>query len=314
MNFLETKFWQTQEVTSLNRLPSHSPLHSWRDEQSALENRESSNEQTLNGTWRFKLFDSPQMIPDSWPAQLDGSKDIQVPGNWQTQGFDKPIYTNVKYPFPVDPPRVPDANPTGCYLTSFELPGHWLPDEQTRICFDGVDSAFYLWCNNQFVGYSQDSRLAAEFDLSTHLHAGENTIAVMVLRLCDGSYLEDQDMWNLSGIFRSVRLLRKPRQRIIDVKLSATLDDNNGHGLLATKVITQNARGCEIHVKIFNSSNELIKAITPGLGTDVIDEMGRYRDRLETVLNVLSPDRWSAEAPNLYRVLVLLLDQDGTPL
>ncbi|MBT5441298.1 MAG: beta-galactosidase, partial [Gammaproteobacteria bacterium] len=206
MNFLYTKFWQTQEVTSLNRLPSHSPLHSWRDEQPALGNGESTSELSLDGTWQFRLFDNPLMVPDSWPTELIDSSDIQVPGNWQTQGFDKPIYTNVKFPFPVDPPRVPEANPTGCYLTSFDLPGHWPPDEQTRICFDGVDSAFYLWCNNQFVGYSQDSRLAAEFDLSTYLQSGENTIAVMVLRLCDGSYLEDQDMWNLSGIFRSVRL------------------------------------------------------------------------------------------------------------
>nr|MCS5584155.1 hypothetical protein [Pseudomonadales bacterium] len=96
MNFLYTKFWQTQEVTSLNRLPSHSPLHSWRDEQSALENGASTSELKLDGTWRFKLFDSPQMIPDSWPTELLDSSDIQVPGNWQTQGFDRPIYTNVK--------------------------------------------------------------------------------------------------------------------------------------------------------------------------------------------------------------------------
>ncbi len=312
MNFLVTKFWQTQEVTSLNRLPSHSPLHSWRDEQSAKENRESASEICLDGTWLFALFDNPSMIPDAWPAELPNASEIQVPGNWQTQGFDTPIYTNVKFPFRVDPPRVPEANPTGCYRKSFDLSDHWSPDEQTRICFDGVDSAFYLWCNNQFVGYSQDSRLSAEFDLTTHLHSGENTLAVMVLRLCDGSYLEDQDMWNLSGIFRSVRLLRKPNQRIVDVKLGATLDDHNEHGRLRTKVITQNARGCEVRVKVFNSANESIKEMTTGLGTDLIDEMGRYRDRLDTVLNVASPDHWSAETPNLYRVVVSLLEPDGT--
>jgi beta-galactosidase len=214
----------------------------------------------------------------------------------------------------VVPPRVPEANPTGCYLTSVFLPDDWSADEQSRICFDGVDSAFYLWCNNRFVGYSQDSRLAAEFDVSTHLHSGENTIAVMVLRLCDGSYLEDQDMWNLSGIFRSVRLLRKPRQRIIDVKLSATLDDNNQHGLLETKVFTQNARGCQVQVKIFNSFNKLLTEITKGLGTYPIDEMGGYRDRLHTELSLTTPDHWSAEDPNLYRVLVSLLDHEGTSL
>ncbi|MGV0036443.1 MAG: beta-galactosidase [Candidatus Azotimanducaceae bacterium WSBS_2022_MAG_OTU7] len=314
MNFLETKFWQTQEVTSLNRLPSHSPLHSWRDEQSALGNRQSASELSLDGTWQFRLFDNPLMVPGSWPGKLIDASDIQVPGNWQTQGFDTPIYTNVKFPFRVNPPHVPEANPTGCYLTSVDLPVHWHSDEQIRICFDGVDSAFYLWCNNRFVGYSQDSRLAAEFDLSTHLHPGENTIAVMVLRLCDGSYLEDQDMWNLSGIFRSVRLLRKPGQRIVDVKLDATLDDNNEHGLLKTKVITQNAKGCEVRVRIFNSSRELIKEITKELGTAPVDEMGAYRDRLDTEINVPSPDPWSAETPNLYRVLVLLLDKEGTPI
>ena len=312
MNFRYTKFWQTQEVTSFNRLPSHSPMNSWRDEVSAINSNESSNNLSLDGVWRFKLFESPEAVPDTWPNELVGASNIQVPGNWQTQGFDKPIYTNVKYPFPVNPPMVPELNPTGCYQTKFDLPDHWALDQQIRICFDGVDSAFYLWCNNKFVGYSQDSRLAAEFDLSDHIKRGENNIAVAVLRLCDGSYLEDQDMWNLSGIYRSVKLLQKPPQRIVDIKLSATLDRKNKHGLLSTKVITENATGCEICVKIFDEANLQVAVFAQSVETKVIDEMGRYRDRLNTVINIPSPAKWSAEQPNLYRVIVILLKQDKT--
>ena len=136
--------------------------------------------------------------------------DMTVPGHWQLQGFDHPIYTNVQFPFPCNPPIVPDANPTGCYQRSFSMPSTWSSEEQIRIIFEGVDSAFHLWCNEQWVGYSQDSRLPAEFDLSRFLVAGQNTLSVLVIRRCDGSYMEDQDMWNMSGIYRSVRLLAKP--------------------------------------------------------------------------------------------------------
>ena len=121
------------------------------------------------------------------------------------QGFDTPIYTNVTYPIAVNPPFEPQENPTGCYSLTFHIDEQWLANGQTRIVFDGVNSAFYLWCNGQWVGYSQDSRLPAEFDLSNVLVAGENRLAVMVLRWCDGSYLEDQDMWRMSGISWSSR-------------------------------------------------------------------------------------------------------------
>ncbi|MFA0231334.1 sugar-binding domain-containing protein, partial [Vibrio sp. 10N.261.45.A7] len=134
------------------------------------------------------------------------------------------IYTNVKYPFPCNPPFVPKENPTGCYQTTFELPENWEQESQTRVIFDGVNSAFYVWCNGEFVGYSQDSRLAAEFDLSPYLIEGNNTLSVKVLRWCDGSYMEGQDMWWMSGIFRSVRLLNKPVRHIKDVKVTPDLD------------------------------------------------------------------------------------------
>ena len=203
--------WQTQEVTSLGRLQAHTPLYSWRNEADAIANAASSSRQSLDGEWFFDLYDSPQAVPDAWPRSGVSHQRIKVPGNWQLQGFDKPVYTNVKYPFSVNPPIVPSENPTGCYRRSFVLDADAI-NERTHLVFEGVDSAFFVWCNERFVGYSQDSRLPADFDISDYVTQGENQIAVIVLRLCDGSYLEDQDMWNLSGIYRSVYLLSKPYQ------------------------------------------------------------------------------------------------------
>ena len=310
MELTTAQFWQTAEITSLNRLAAHTPLHSWRNELEARSNVSSPSIQSLDGTWQFCLFDSPQQVPNSWPGTPIDSQPIEVPGNWQTQGFDKPIYTNVKYPYPVTPPRVPDQNPTGCYSTSFQLPAEWL-EQQVRIHFAGVDSAFYLWCNETFIGYSQDSRLPAEFDLTTHLQAGANRLAVMVLRLCDGSYLEDQDMWNLSGIFRSVHLLAKPQAAIADLQITASLDDTYEQGILHIKLRCDGAKRHQLALKLYDPDDKLILDETHKLGTQLIDEMGRYRDRLHTTHTITAPQQWSAELPRLYRLTVTLLDEAG---
>ncbi|MEM9620513.1 MAG: beta-galactosidase [Pseudomonadota bacterium] len=314
MTFISTtRFWQTQQVTALNRLPAHAPLHSWRNAAEARLGLPSNSRQSLNGVWQFRLFASPEEVPHVWPASLQESVSVQVPGHWQLQGFDKPVYTNVKYPFPVQPPVVPDANPTGCYQTSFQVPAEWAGEEQVRIVFDGVDSAFYLWCNNHFVGYSQDSRLPAEFELTQWLHPGDNQLAVCVLRLSDGSYLEDQDMWNLSGIYRDVYLLAKPPQRIVDVKATAGLDAEYRHGELTLKVLTEGTdRQNQVLVELHAPDNaEPIVATTISVGTSVVDERGRYRQQVRTSLEVPDVRRWSAEQPELYRLCVTLLDVDG---
>jgi beta-galactosidase len=215
--------WHNPGCFEINRLPAHVPLRSFPAENKARTGTAGSRTQLLDGEWQFRLFDCPENVPVSWLAEdAHGSQPIEVPGNWQLQGYDKPIYTNVKYPFPVDPPRVPSENPTGCYSKVFNIPVSWLTAGRTRVTFHGVNSAFYLICNGQFVGYSQDSRLPAEFDLTDFLRSGENRIAVMVLRWSDGSYLEDQDMWWLSGIFRSVELLHKPDIHIADFRVSPT--------------------------------------------------------------------------------------------
>jgi len=311
----QTQFWQSQEVTGLNKLAAHTPLNSWRDESSAIANQLSPSIQTLNGQWQFCLFATPEQVPATWPTQLVDSRLISVPGNWQLQGFDKPIYTNVKYPFPNQPPNVPQENPTGCYLTDFELPSNWTSQGQTRIVFQGVDSAFYLWCNGHFVGYSQDSRLPAEFDLTTQLHPGLNQLSVCVLRFCDGSYLEDQDMWNLSGIFRDVHLLFKPTGRITDLRTTAELDKTYTHGRLTIKAKTEGARNGHLRLSLYRcSDSEQITTQTHPLGTPIIDERGRYRDHLDLTIEVPNIDPWSAETPRLYRLCATLLDAESQPL
>ncbi|MCR6553989.1 beta-galactosidase, partial [Aeromonas sp. CPF2-S1] len=188
--------WQTQAITSVNRLTAHTPMFSWRSEADARGDLASSSRLLLDGEWRFSFFAAPELVPESWLAQdLVDATPITVPGNWQLDAAypaarpltDGPIYTNIKYPFPCDPPRVPADNPTGCYSREFELPADWLVSGQSRIIFGGVSSAFHLFCNGRWVGYSQDSRLPAEFDLTPYLQSGRNRLAVLVLRWSDGS-------------------------------------------------------------------------------------------------------------------------------
>ncbi|MEJ6704086.1 MAG: beta-galactosidase [Pseudomonadales bacterium] len=317
MDYKTQRAWQTPTITSQHRSAAHTPLWSWRSEQDARLDLPSTAVMSLDGLWQFKLFDSVEKVEAAWPAQLEDMQNIDVPGNWQLQGHDYPIYTNVKYPFPCTPPIVPDENPTGCYRRYFTLPKTWASDEQVSVQFDGVDSAFHLWCNDQWVGYSQDSRLMAEFDLSDFIVDGENSLSLLVTRLCDGSYMEDQDMWNLSGIYRSVRLLAKPASKITDVRVTASLDDRYEAGQLQLDVKTENAQHCRVAVSLYSSQQhggQCLDQQSYPMGTHRIDEKGGYDDRCYISMPVQNPKQWSAEIPNLYRVTVTLLDKDDLPL
>jgi len=307
-------YWQTPAITSVGRLPVHTQLSSYRSESDAQKALPSDSVLSLNGSWRFALYKSPLDVPTNWLVNSEGyaglaSDEIEVPSNWQLQGHDHPIYTNVKYPFPRKPPRVPDDNPTGCYSKVVDVPDGWL-EEQVRVCFDGVNSAFYLWCNGQFVGYSQDSRLPAEFDLSDYLTPGSNTLQAMVLRWCDGSYLEDQDMWWLSGIFRSVNLVRKPHQRIEDCRVTPQIDAEHKNGSLQVSVRTSQAEHLSVRATLY-WGNESIAQTTQKLGSAPVDEKGGYADRCDITLDAGTVKLWSAEEPNLYRLTLTLLDSDG---
>ncbi|QXC31548.1 beta-galactosidase [Aeromonas sp. FDAARGOS 1409] len=314
--------WQTQAITSVNRLPTHTPLSSWRSEAEARVGLPSPSRMLLDGEWRFSFFGAPEQVPERWVNEdLPDATAIRVPGNWQLDAAypglrpatDVPIYTNIKYPFPCDPPRVPAENPTGCYSREFALPADWLAGGQTRVIFDGVDSAFHLFCNGRWVGYSQDSRLPAEFDLSPFLQAGSNRLAALVLRWSDGSYLEDQDMWRMSGIFRSVSLLHKPARHLMDIRVTPELDACYRDARLKVDLQVNEGSGLAVEARLYFGETLIAERRQP-LGTGAIDEKGVYDDRAELWLAVAAPHKWSAETPHLYRLTLTLLDEQGAPI
>ncbi len=248
--------WDNPAVVARNREPRHVRLTPYPNEAQARDGREEiAYVQALNGRWAFEWYPNPASVPEGfWAPEFDAAKwdKVDVPGNWQVQGYGKPIYTNVRYPFPIDPRYdeamqhmtrsekiserglpaealslpldVPhDDNPTGCYRTTFEVPDGW-GDRRVFVRFEGVDSAFHLWVNGQEVGYSQGSRLPAEFDLTPYLQSGPNLMAVEVYRWTDGAYLEDQDFWRLSGIYRGVVLWSVPTVHLWDYTVRTRLD------------------------------------------------------------------------------------------
>ena len=311
-DILVRRDWENPLVTSAHRLTAHSPLFAFTDATQALAGQESPNRRSLNGPWDFALYDRPEAVNPDFLTEASRPADavtIEVPSNWQCRGFDRPIYTNVQYPFEVDPPRVPADNPTGCYATTFSLTDKDL-DRDIRVCFDGVNSAFHLWCNGVWVGYSQDSRLPAEFDLTSHVHSGDNRLAVMVLRWSDGSYLEDQDMWWLSGIFRDVGLLLKPKRAIEDVVVRTELDAayRDADLVVQTRV---NDPDTQVRIQLFDGHTPVTDEVVAIPGNTEVDERGAFRDRADHRVLVREPRLWSAETPHLYRLVVCLEDLDG---
>jgi len=310
-SIIERRDWENQLTVQINQVKAHSPLNGYTSLHNAL-NKNSTQKKTLNGQWDFKLFDKPEDVDDSLLSKTvaEDWQSIAVPSNWQLQGYDKPIYCNVKYPFAVNPPFVPQQNPTGCYRTVFDISEAQL-GQRNHIIFEGVNSAFHLWCNDQWVGYSQDSRLPSEFDLSRFLTVGNNRLAVMVLRWSDGSYLEDQDMWWLSGIFRDVTLLTKPQAQIRDVFITSHLDACYRDAQLRVKTAIDAPRGYSIKVQVFYEQNPICDPQIEHTNNKRIDEKGGWHDRVFHDIAITSPKKWSAETPDLYRCVVSLLDDSG---
>ncbi len=307
--------WENQHVTHHNVLEAHAPLHSFHSEEAALRGQHSERELYLDGDWKFQLFAQPELVEEQHvAAEFDDESwdSITVPSNWQLQGYDKPIYTNVKYPFTDNPPYVPEQNPTGLYRVEFDL-AERQDDKCYTVTFNGVNSAFHLWCNGHWVGYSQDSRLMAEFDLTPFLTDGRNQLSVMVIRWSDGSYLEDQDMWWLSGIFRSVTLLTKPLVSIADVQITTVLDAcyRDAQLEVTSKV---SIKDCPHHVEIelFDADGESVFGKQSAVcGQRIIDEKGAWAEVANHSIAVKNPHKWSAESPYLYRLVVALRGADG---
>ena len=308
--------WQNQTITHLNRLPAHPTFASWRDTDAARKNQPSAFRRRLDGQWQFSLARSPFDVDARWlKDDLPDSRSTPVPSNWQMEGYDAPIYTNVRYPIDTTPPRVPEENPTGCYSLTFSVDESWRADGETQIIFDGVNSAFHLWCNGEWVGYSQDSRLPAAFDLSPYLQPGDNRICVMVMRWSAGTWLEDQDMWRMSGIFRSVWLLNKPTLHLSDVQLTPQLDAlyRDAELLVNLSVAAPVTQLEELTVKVeLWDEDRLVASHRQSPGSPIIDERGNYAERAAIRLPVEKPALWSAETPNCYRAVVSLCRGDET--
>jgi beta-galactosidase/evolved beta-galactosidase subunit alpha len=264
----------------------------------------------LSGTWRFHLAPRPGATPAGFaePDYDDAAwADMAVPSHWQLHGYGAPQYTNIVYPFPVDPPFVPSENPTGCYRVEVDLDPAWVASGSVVLRFDGVDSAFHAWWNGVPVGYSQGSRMPAEFDVTAAVRPGSNLLAVAVYQWSDGSYLEDQDMWWLSGIFRDVALTWRPPTHLADVVVDALLDPPSGAGALTVHALVAGAEqraplegAAEIAVEIYDASTLVARETAAVAG-------GRATARLDCAH--VTP--WSAEDPHLYEVVVALCDESG---
>jgi len=311
--------WENPKVVDRNKEPAHATLIPYADEESALlgDRGRSPWFSLLNGEWKFHIVRNPDSSPKGFYEEgfdETGWDVIQVPSSWQMLGYDKPIYTNVRYPFPADPPRVPhEDNPTGLYRKKFVIPDAW-EKRRVFIVFDGVDSAFYLWVNGEMVGYSQDSRLPAEFDVTSCVHSGTNMVAVQVLRWSDGSYLEDQDMWRMSGIFRDVYLFSTPNVHVRDFSARTELDARCEDAVI------------KIRTKIRNYSGDRLGGYNLEVGLLDADGKSAFEGPLRHAVReikagaeifiyseqqVRRPLKWSAEHPHLYSLLIALRDGEG---
>jgi len=309
--------WENPKVFGFNKEDGHSTLMPFDSVEDALNKKrvESKYYKTLGGYWKFNLAINPGEAPDKFYTNSFDTKnwdDIKVAGNWELQGYDKPIYTNVNHPFkPQNPPYVPkDYNPVGSYKRSFEIPVDW-EHREIFIHFDGVRSAFYLWINGEMVGYSQGSMTPAEFNITAYLKEGVNNVSVKVFRWTDASYIEDQDAWRLSGIYRDVYLFAVPKVHIRDFFAKTELDSNYKDGTL------------DLEVEVINYSNESVsKTIELQIRDDdnylIFNEQVKIEninqgDKLGIEIQrvIKSVNKWSAEAPNLYTLVLVLLDDSS---
>jgi beta-galactosidase/beta-glucuronidase len=322
MDASQVNDWENQHVVSRNKEPTHVTLLPFADEKSAFtgERRASPFFKLLNGEWKFKFSANPQAAPPDFfrPAYDDQPWDnIPVPSNWQILGYGLPRYLANDYPFDKsNPPFIPqETNETGSYRTVFTIPEEW-SDRQVFINFDGVDSAFYLWINGQMVGYSQDSRLPAEFNITRYLHPGENLLAARVYRFSDGSFLEDQDMWFLSGIFRDVYLFATPAVHLRDFWTQTSLDKEYKDAVLKVRFNLKNyverpATGYRLEAALFDAQRQRLAGWPV---TAVFNLAGGAETELEISQPVANPHKWSDEQPTLYTLLFTLKDEAGEVL
>lgn len=285
------RYYENLSILHENTMPARAYyIPASRRMDNLVEHREESDRmQLLNGTWKFQYFNSIYDIKDSFFEKnydTENFDEIQVPSVWQMAGYDTHQYTNIRYPFPFDPPYVPQDIPCGAYVHTFE----YSRDEKAPksfLNFEGVDSCFYVWINGSYIGYSQVSHMTSEFDVTDVLQDGTNTVAVLVMKWCDGSYLEDQDKFRMSGIFRDVYILKRPKQAISDYHIKTRIED------MLAKV--------EIEMKFYSPLNVKI-SIEDRNGAVVA--LGSIAEEGTAVLEIASPELWNTENPYLYKLIL----------
>ncbi len=275
------KRWEDQSITNIGRREARTAFY-----------KDSSEKISLNGQWKFLYLEAPEFSPEGFMnSNADGWGEIDVPSVWQLRGYDAMHYTDVLYLFPIHPPYVPSQNPTGIYKKKVVLTKEWMEND-TVLKFHGVDSAFDVWVNGNHVGYSKVSRLPSEFDISEHVSEGENDITVRVYKWSDGTYLEDQDMWWLSGIYRDVELINEPKNAILDCQVNGDLDASYRNGMLSIDLRTKNAK-CNGTWKLEKDGVQIAE------GKFATEEHSAHAETI--VENVKT---WTAETPELYTVVV----------
>ncbi|MHB8964223.1 MAG: glycoside hydrolase family 2 TIM barrel-domain containing protein, partial [Saccharofermentanales bacterium] len=292
--FFTTKYWENPKVLHIGCESPHAYFIPFADARSACEDSREDSEYftSLNGSWKFKYHGSEQDFREEFcRGEYDaaGWDDLPVPSNWQMHGYDIPNYSNVCYPFPFDPPFVPDRNPAGFYIRDISLAP--AADKDTYLVLEGVDSCFYVWVNGHFAGYSQVSHMTSEMDITGLLHEGTNRFAVLVLKWCDGSYLEDQDMWRLSGIFRDVYLLHRDKACIRDIQITTTHSADSDEWMMDCQVDIHD--GLESHVR---AELEDPKGNRLAEHSMSVHGAGAFR------MAVPQPMLWTAESPYLYNL------------
>lgn len=316
------------ECLGINKEPYHATLMPYGNlsEAQAANRHASSFCRSLNGNWKFNWVDWPQKRPvDFYKPSFDVSswKEIPVPSNWQVLGYGTPHYRNIGYTFQVDFPRVMseppqyytaynERNPVGSYRRDFDIPKDW-DGRRIFLTFDGVDAGFFLWINGQKVGYSVNSRNAAEFDITKYVKPGKNMVAAEVYRYTSGSYMEDQDMWRLSGIFRNVTVWSSPQEHIRDFSLRTDLDNNykNATVEVLAKIKNYNSKSAgaqKLQATLYDGTNAIVKS-TP---VDVPALKANEETVVKLSFPVENPKKWTAETPYLYTTVMELKNEKGT--
>ena len=314
--------WYDYYVNGVNRLPARATSYSFADTQAALScDRDLARVSSLNGTWKFQFAPSTQEAPmDFWKEGFDvsGWDDMPVPSCWEMQGYGYPIYRNTIYPFPHKPPYILRDNPVGSYVRTFTVPSDW-KGGRVILHFGGVYSGHQVWVNGEQVGYSEDSCLPSEFDITDLLKDGENTLAVRVFKWTDGSYLEDADHWRMSGIHREVMLLWRPDVAIYDFGLRTKLDAEYEDAQLWIRPVIDVCNGADtkkwkVSASLYDPAGAAVGQKMEIYVDEILSEKYPQRDNVHFPLlkqDVENPQKWTAETPVLYTLVLSLLDAEG---